>query len=116
MRQKIGQKGQKAISKRETGYREVVGDVLKAVRTMRKMSQGDLSRVLGRSQNFVHTLETGKTDVGIVLLIRLCEALDVGVYQVVELMHKRLAGDVFVDGLVTWVMGLGRFEGVKKGR
>lgn len=54
-----------------------VGMAVRLARTAKKMTQRELANSIGKSQNFIYTIETGRSDPGIVALRRIAEALHV---------------------------------------
>jgi transcriptional regulator with XRE-family HTH domain len=88
---------QRQSSQREVADTELqsrVGMAVRLARTARKMTQRELARQVGRSQNFVHSLERGSSDPGIVALIRIAERLevDVDVFLAPVLPRRKSAG------------------------
>lgn len=54
-----------------------IGNVLKLVRTHRSISQGEMAKLLGITQNFLSQVENGKRDVSISKLREFAEKLGI---------------------------------------
>ena len=54
-----------------------IGNILKLIRTHRDISQGDMARLLGVTQNFLSQVENGKKDVSIGKLREFAEKLGI---------------------------------------
>jgi transcriptional regulator with XRE-family HTH domain len=52
-----------------------LGLAIRVARVGRGLSQRELGRILGRSQNLIWTIESGKKDPGVLLLAQLADAL-----------------------------------------
>ena len=57
----------------------LTGNKLKAIRHLRGISQADLSEKAGVSQVSIATFETGKSDIRVSTIVKLCSALNVEV-------------------------------------
>ena len=70
------------------------GDVLRAVRRERKLSQEALALDAGVERNYVSLLELGKNSVSIRILFKLCFALDITPSNFVRRVEMRLKPEV----------------------
>lgn len=53
-----------------------IGEKIKMVRKLRKLSQKELANIVGISNSFMCDIETGRTDPSIKTLYKIAEALD----------------------------------------
>lgn len=63
---------------------EVFGASLRRVRHQRKLSQEALAEATGLSTNFIGEMERGLKAPGLVVIVRLCRALDVGIQDLLS--------------------------------
>jgi transcriptional regulator with XRE-family HTH domain len=70
------------------------GDVLRAVRRERKLSQEALALDAGVERNYVSLLELGKNSASIRMLFKLCSALDITPSNFVRRVEMRLKPEV----------------------
>lgn len=72
---------------------EAFGDVLRAVRRERKLSQEALALDAGIERNYVSLLELGKSSASIRMLFKLCTALEIAPTSFVRRVEARLKQD-----------------------
>ena len=63
-------------SKSDIRLLEKLGRAIRVARTARGLSQRELGNHIGKSQNLVFSIETGKKDPGILLLSKIAKALE----------------------------------------
>ena len=61
-----------------------LGTNIKKIRTMKKMSQGDICRALDMDRGYMSAIENGKKNITIQQLERLAQALEVSVDKLLK--------------------------------
>jgi len=61
-----------------------LGQNLKKIRTQKKMSQGDMARVLGVDRGYISNIENGKRNPTLATIDKLAKALGVSVEELLK--------------------------------
>lgn len=61
-----------------------LGENIKKIRTLKKMTQGDICRALDMDRGYMSAIENGKKNITIQQLERLAQALDVSVDKLLK--------------------------------
>lgn len=69
---------------------QLIADLVYRSRTSQRLSQGEVAEKLGRAQQFVSNVETGKTAVQFVALLDLLRALNYDPHQFLQDLQARM--------------------------
>ena len=69
---------------------QALGQALRKLRTERGWSQSDLALRVQMDRNYLSLIELGRSSPSVRMLLRLCEALDVRVADVLEDAQRRV--------------------------
>ena len=71
----------------EAAFLRLLGKRIRLLRLVRELTQDELARAAGMSRSFVSLIEKGSHGVDVVRLLRLADALDVSLLELLDLGH-----------------------------
>ena len=66
-------------------YREAFGEALKIIRCRKDLTQEVLAKNAGVDKKYLGKIEQGKHSVGLLVMLKLCIALDINIFELLTL-------------------------------
>ena len=66
-------------------YLETLGEALKIIRCRKDLTQEVLAKKAGVDKKYLGNIEQGKHSVGVLVMIKLCIALDINIFEILTL-------------------------------